>query len=717
MKNLILILILFLQIPLTYGIYFKIEDYNSWDRMVSLDKKGDLVYTVNYYGFFEIIDVSDPGHPTLVASLNIVDLVPGVRGRIVVSDTLAFVLGQNYIHVIDVSVPENPVYLSVWDYGMSADIEISGNLAFIANYFEFRILDISNIQSPQSLGYIPGDMNGICLKDNLIYGVISGYPAKLQVIDFSDLQNPIVITNFELPGSNSSTGGDIAVASSNAYVVNGRNMWGVNITDPFNPVITDTITTKKPIYKIYIDGDKALITQSYLGIKVIDITNPNELIELGYYDTPGVSEQVMATGDIAYIANGYSGLQIIDISDHNNPYYFSSLQTIKKAKGFDIHNSYLFLADGFVGLDLIDISNVLDPTLENTFNFGYGSPEGVSIYNNRLCLSNNYPWAELFMIDISNPENPVINYTIDYSYLSFQSIAVFQTDNHIFVGTYDTLSIYNVMEFSNPALISKYQTQSIITDIQVSENLAYVSMGEDGIEVIDIENITTPQFVSSFDTQGNAVKILIHKEVLVVSDRNEGVHLFDVSNPVVPALIETLKPNSNSDIKVKPLIVDDKMIIVDREWNEIFTFDISDINDIQLINSEKVNFEIYEMDYYSDLLVCSLNDYGLVLLNNSILVSDKKEESAGNKFSNFDIFPNPVNHQAILRLNLSSPISIEISIYNTAGSCIKSWQFNDERSGQNEFVLNLSDMSTGIYLCSVKVGNEIMTKKMIKIKL
>ena len=715
--NLVFAFILIVQIPATYGIYYKIEDYTSWDRMVSLDIRGDFVYTVNYYAFFEIIDVSDPGHPTQVSSLNLIDHVPGVQGRVVVSDTLAFVLGQNYIHVVDVSDPENPVCISVWDYSWSADIEISGNLAYIASHFEFRILDISNVQSPQSLGYIPGEMNGICKKDNSIFGVKAGSPVRLRVIDVEDPQNPILITNFELTGNNAGVGGDIEISGSNTYIVNGKNFWSVDISDPYIPVIIDNILASKIIYKIGIDGNKALFTQSYSGIKVIDITNPYELSELGYYDTPGVAEQVMVSGNIAYIANSYSGLQIVDISDHTNPFYLSSLQTNKEAKGFDTYNNLLYLADGQNEVNIVDISNVLDPTILSTFSFGYGPPVGISIYNNRLCLSNTYSWSELFFIDISNPGNPVVNYAIDYSYLLYQSIAVYQTDNHIFAGAYDTLSIYDVSDFNYPTLISKYQTQSIITDIQVSGNYAFASMGEDGIEVIDIEYMTVPQYSNSFDTPGEVVKILVHENALIISDRDEGVQIYEISDPTDPLLIASLKPNSNTDFRIKPLIVNDKMIIVDREWNEIFTYDISDIDNIQLLNSEKVNFEIYELAYYNDLLVCSLNDNGLIFLNNSILVSDKKEEAAGNKFSNFDIFPNPVNHQAILRLNLSSPISIKISIYNTAGSCIKSWQFNDERSGQNEFVLNLANMSTGIYLCSVKVGNETMTKKMIKIKL
>ena len=87
------------------------------------------------------------------------------------------------------------------------------------------------------------------------------------------------------------------------------------------------------------------------------------------------------------------------------------------------------------------------------------------------------------------------------------------------------------------------------------------------------------------------------------------------------------------------------------------------------------------------------------------------------------ISPNPVSENATLFLNLASSGTIEIYIYNTSGICLKSRQYSAEKSGQNEFNINLKDIPAGIYFLQVKAlpfgrqaDNEMVTKKIIKVK-
>jgi len=80
------------------------------------------------------------------------------------------------------------------------------------------------------------------------------------------------------------------------------------------------------------------------------------------------------------------------------------------------------------------------------------------------------------------------------------------------------------------------------------------------------------------------------------------------------------------------------------------------------------------------------------------------------------ISPNPVSDYAILSLNLSTLTSVKICIYNASGICLKSWQFNNIQTGQNEFQLDLRDVQSGMYFCQVQIGDEIVTKKIIKVE-
>ena len=174
---------LIFQVYNSYAVYFKLGDYQSGGRVVSLDISGDYVYTAKYDGLIEIINISDPEQPQLTGSIQLPDSIPGVLGKIIISDTLAFILGQYNIHIVNITNPSIPFYAGSLDFGMAADIIISGNIAYIAGYYEFLILDISNIQSPQLLGSLYGDLDGICLKDTLVYGVHSASTNNLHIIN------------------------------------------------------------------------------------------------------------------------------------------------------------------------------------------------------------------------------------------------------------------------------------------------------------------------------------------------------------------------------------------------------------------------------------------------------------------------------------------------------------------------------------------------------
>jgi hypothetical protein len=79
------------------------------------------------------------------------------------------------------------------------------------------------------------------------------------------------------------------------------------------------------------------------------------------------------------------------------------------------------------------------------------------------------------------------------------------------------------------------------------------------------------------------------------------------------------------------------------------------------------------------------------------------------------ISPNPVASTAILNLNFPTSKTIEIGIYNTTGNCLKTWKIKDQTKGKMDFKLDLNKLPTGIYFCRLQMGNDIVTKKIIKL--
>ena len=75
-------------------------------------------------------------------------------------------------------------------------------------------------------------------------------------------------------------------------------------------------------------------------------------------------------------------------------------------------------------------------------------------------------------------------------------------------------------------------------------------------------------------------------------------------------------------------------------------------------------------------------------------------------FETLKIYPNPVIEDS---LNIESQVEIEVFIYNTIGKLLKIKKVNSLNK-----VINIKDLSSGIYLVKLKLGNKSITRKVIK---
>jgi acyl-[acyl carrier protein]--UDP-N-acetylglucosamine O-acyltransferase len=149
--------------------------------------------------------------------------------------------------------------------------------------------------------------------------------------------------------------------------------------------------------------------------------------------------------------------------------------------------------------------------------------------------------------------------------------------------------------------------------------------------------------------------------------------------------------------------------------------DAGSINDLDIRGNEQLS--TCEVQSICNYLV---SPNGNILIQNNAPGCNSQQEVAGAcdsitsvnneiKKPDLSILPNPVNNHAVISLNIHTKNSVEIYIYNTTGICIKNWQYPNQQTGQKEYMLDLKDLQGGIYFCRVKVGSEMVTKKIIKL--
>ena len=87
-------------------------------------------------------------------------------------------------------------------------------------------------------------------------------------------------------------------------------------------------------------------------------------------------------------------------------------------------------------------------------------------------------------------------------------------------------------------------------------------------------------------------------------------------------------------------------------------------------------------------------------------------ESALNSANNSVIYPNPAANNATLEIDLKDNSSVDIIVLNTIGQLVKA-NTTQGQIGQNAINIDLTGLSSGIYMVNIKVGNASSTKKLV----
>ncbi|MBP7808171.1 MAG: T9SS type A sorting domain-containing protein [Bacteroidia bacterium] len=81
---------------------------------------------------------------------------------------------------------------------------------------------------------------------------------------------------------------------------------------------------------------------------------------------------------------------------------------------------------------------------------------------------------------------------------------------------------------------------------------------------------------------------------------------------------------------------------------------------------------------------------------------------------NFEVlnFPNPANAATTIVVGLQNASNFEVVLYNSIGQMVDTYKVNGH-VGSNEINIDLSSFNSGIYFYNVKVGNSVVTKKLV----
>lgn len=531
----------------------------TYYNVLDLYKKGNIFYLSTGQEGIRTVDMSDPQHPVMLGSYDpdgslIQAIDVSSDGNIIYGASLT-----DQVHVIDVSNPAQPVRLWYSDtllgeFFRPTDVALVDNLLYVPNfyYYEFGygVISVVNATQPTALEVSKrNEYNGYtlyhfspfeggagtqawCYFESKDTNEFNHYSANL----FGLWYDPLTPTPLREPINMDGSSYTVAFKDQYAYVADEiAGCKVLNISDPQNPLLVNTISTQSHVYNVVVEGDRLYFSAGEDGFYVADITDPANPVQLGGYRSQ------LNIVEFGYTFWGW----IVDFKVEGNQVYL----------GVDI--------SGFVSqyacLEVINIEN-----LSEIKPVGY---EGVPGICNSVEKCDNTVFVvgqgQYISMDVTDPTKVYYKGHFNIPGGGDQIALPAQTHPHGYIpaGT----SGVQVLDFSDPANIGT-QSESTVTNTVTSVaslalpgTLCGISYRGDellvgsyskGFSRVNISSKLAPQLVDHFEVAGRTLGAFFSEDgsLILSASGKSGVYIFEKETlPLDPTTIETWGYNQEGD--------------------------------------------------------------------------------------------------------------------------------------------------------------------------
>ena len=542
----------------------------------------------------QLIDVSNLHDPKVMFSFPV--CCPGTAYDVAVNESTAFIAADNWLQIVDVTNTSSPRLISSF-YAGSGNVQlvaISGSTVFIgdSNQARLQLVDVSDLNSPHLLSILPGlgTPAELTVFGNTVF--FAGYSAGLQIINVSNLSNPVLLSSFSEGLSGRIT--RVTVKDNTAFACDFTD--GLKVIDLSNlsdPYLLSSLTPVVGGIGIAV-SDNMVFIMDEIGLRIIDVSrgslvgSPPISPDVSFSITVSarnMSQQLFSDSFILtldqlprVVTNSLSDQSVFPGSsltlslnaaflfvNPGNTFLELSLKMTNKDQlpawlnlnlqplllsTFFVTNAQAVTASGntvfVVGVELqvIDVTNPSNPRLLSSFpnspdGFGYG----VAVNGTTVFVADA---IGLQIIDISNPSSPYLLSFFRGSAANsgYGAIGVVVRGNTAFFADSLGLQIIDVSVPSNPRLLSSFNNSGgDAYGVAIMGNTAFVA-DNPALQIIDIQNLSRPVLLSYFPVGIGAYGIAVRGNHAYIADSDGGeLLIIDVSNFSNPYLVSSL-PNS-----------------------------------------------------------------------------------------------------------------------------------------------------------------------------
>lgn len=479
-----------------------------------------------YFGVgtvLRVADVSDPADPTVVAELEIGNIVEGLR---ISGSTLFVSASHRGLVTVDVSDPAKPVILDVLDLNAEVyELTVASGYAWVAGGYEagMAVVDFSTRSQLEVVTTFREDStaaHSVAVSGNL--AVIADRYAGLRVVDVSDPTAPELLATLE--GLDRPISVDLY--GSYAYVAEMYDGVAViDLTDPAAPGLVTRIDAGGSSYgEVYVASGR-LFVGSTAGVTVYDLATPTAPAVLGTW-TGAVCHDLVLTRDLLFAAGDHQGLQVVDASSPSSLERIGSVsaEAFVRPVGLSGTTAALDLwASSVLFLDISDPANLVECS---RYTEGYPSD---------LVMADGYAYlispGSLHIVDAGDPYDPQLAGEVEEG---GQDVAV-SNGLVALADTADGLRVVDATDPDSPQLVGQLDTEYSVNSLASSGSAVYIPEGNVGVHIIDVSTPSAPEEVGLLSLPNDgSFRIATGGGLLFVGDWGTGIRIYDLGDPFEP---------------------------------------------------------------------------------------------------------------------------------------------------------------------------------------
>lgn len=316
---------------------------------------GTYAYVAGSWKGLQVIKIDPPAAPEPIASFggylaaDFLEVAPNHHAYVAMNQYVAQYSTAAGVQVLNLADPTKlqPGTFIETGFGYVDDLELEGNYAYLVGNNRHDgnliVIDVSDPAEPgfvaswfPALPFPPGHMFGVAVNGH--YAYVSTGP--IHKLDISDPTQPAAVERYSAPDPID----DLVIQGNFAYAF-GR--WGglsLLSLDPLQHITSFNMGGRD----LYFAGHYAYLV---LGnrLSILDVTNPAEPVEVGFYDTPGNAQHILVIGEYAYLADRL-GLRVLDVSDPTIPVEIGFYYTGGATQDVAFDGKYIYALDAYSGV-------------------------------------------------------------------------------------------------------------------------------------------------------------------------------------------------------------------------------------------------------------------------------------------------------------------------------------------------------------------------------